>query len=435
MEILILGDSDSAGAMTGGVAWPELLGASLGGREQEPAGVRSINFSAVPAGAAAYAERKLAELRPDVVILVAGSFAFTFGFVELRIQRLFGRRVAAWAKRLEGRFDAVTRGPEEAPGRTNALGRKVVRWLIGTEPLTTREQLTRNYEEIFRAVARFEQTDVVVMTYPGIGEHARKGNAPRQRAIFFRDLGAAAEAHHFGWVSLSEVFDAQTDWQAVRVDELHFSAGAHATIAGAVSEVILARTAARQAAGERLAERSWLSEQGGEPADVFIVVVEGIAADPTDDGLLVVRGVGRLVVGVGEEEVTILHGLQGAKDALVGGVEVFQDVREGGKVVPFEDRLVDLVDLHAVVLRVGQANGFSPVLAMEERQERLLPGRDVGKVIPCGPSGRAGNLEAAGREPGDQALQLGAAVVDSREQLGLAGNGLGSHWGMVLDTV
>lgn len=229
MEVLVLGDSDSSGAFNKGVSWLQLVEGSLPGGE--PASVRSIGFSPVPLGAAAFAERKVREIQPDVVIVMVGAYGFTFGFVELRVRRLLGERAARLSKRLESGFDARTRQPGGPPGRLNKLGRRFARTVIGTECLTTREQLTENFTEVFRTLARLEDTTVIAVTYPGIGDHAHRGKVPALRRRFFADLKVAAEAHHIAWVSLEGLFADLPDWRTYAVDELHFNQFGHERVA------------------------------------------------------------------------------------------------------------------------------------------------------------------------------------------------------------
>lgn len=229
VEVLVLGDSDSSGAFNKGVSWLQLIEGSLPGGE--PSTVRSIGFSPIPAGAAAFAERKVRELHPDVVIVMVGAYGFTFGFVELRVQRLLGQRAARLSKRLESSFDARTRKPGGPPSRLNKLGRRFARTVIGTECLSTRQQLTENFKEIFRTLARLENTAVIALTYPGIGDHAHKGKVSALRRGFFADLKVAAETHHITWVSLENLFDDLPDWRAYAVDELHFNQFGHERVA------------------------------------------------------------------------------------------------------------------------------------------------------------------------------------------------------------
>ncbi len=180
-----------------------------------------------------------------MVVLLVGSCAFTFGFVELRIQRLFGTRVAALAKRLEAWFDRSTRGPGASPTHLHRAVRRVVRAAIGTEPLTTREQLTQNYLETFRALARFEHLYVVLMAYPGVGAHAHTPRDQAQRKLFFDDMRAAADRHHFGWVDLRQHFDGSRDFSGFAVEELHFNLAGHQRSAAAMGPAVAAMLAAR----------------------------------------------------------------------------------------------------------------------------------------------------------------------------------------------
>ena len=73
MEILVLGDSDTSGRFTGGVSWPQLLQASLGKRLEQPVSVHTRGLSAVPPDAWKYAEKCVAEMKPDSVVLLVGT--------------------------------------------------------------------------------------------------------------------------------------------------------------------------------------------------------------------------------------------------------------------------------------------------------------------------------------------------------------------------
>lgn len=229
MEVLVLGDSDSSGAFSDGVSWLQLLEGSLTGGE--PSAVRLVRFSPIPAGAAEFADGKVRELKPDVVIVLVGAYGFTFGFVELRVRRLLGQRAAKFSKRLESGFDARTKGRAGRPSRLNRLGRRIARAVIGTEPLTTREQLTANFKETFRTLARLEDTEVIAVTYPGIGHHANTGKVPQLRKAFFAELKEYAEAQHLTWVSLEGLFADLPDWRTYAIDELHFNPFGHERVA------------------------------------------------------------------------------------------------------------------------------------------------------------------------------------------------------------
>ncbi len=248
MKVLVLGDSDS-GAALGGVAWPQLVEARLAEAGDDEAEVTSVNFSAVPATAAEYGERRVREIGPDLVVLLVSTSGFTFRFVEARVRRIFGRRAARWAKRVESGFEAVSRGPTGETGRVNRVGRGLARGVVGTEPLTSRGDLTRNYEDVLMALARFEELDVVALVYPGMGDHARRGNAPAERQLFLADIRRAVESHRFGWLLLNDVFGDSADARRYMLDGLHFNAAGQEAIAGAVFEMVAARSKDRRNGG------------------------------------------------------------------------------------------------------------------------------------------------------------------------------------------
>lgn len=240
MQVLVLGDSDSSGRHTGGVSWPGLLEASLAESSGGPVSVTSVGFSVVPDDAHVFAEKKMAQLKPDAVVLVLGSFGFTAGFVWLRVQQLFGKRAGRWYRRIEERFDDSTRAETGRLRWHNRLGRSIVRRVIGTKSFSTREKVTQNYIAVFRTLSRFEDSEVVILAYPGLGTHATEGKGPELRKLFFADMRAAAEEHHFAWVDGVKVFEG-TNASEVKVDDLHFSAAGHGLMAAAVGKAIKGR--------------------------------------------------------------------------------------------------------------------------------------------------------------------------------------------------
>ncbi|MGE3074692.1 MAG: SGNH/GDSL hydrolase family protein [Dehalococcoidia bacterium] len=239
MQILVLGDSDSAGMLTGGASWPQILERDLSDELGSPVSVRSVGFSAMPENAFEFAEKKVREASPDVTVVVLGSFGFTAGFVWLRVQKLFGKRAGRWYRRWEERFDGATRDDGGRPGRVNVSGRWLVRHLIGTGTYSTREKITENYLKVFRVLSRFEDMQFVIFAYPGIGEHARQGKGPALRKKFFGDLRAVAEDYHFRWVDGAAAF-AGMDFAELRLDDLHFNPRGHAILANAVKDAVLA---------------------------------------------------------------------------------------------------------------------------------------------------------------------------------------------------
>ncbi|MGE0601128.1 MAG: SGNH/GDSL hydrolase family protein [Dehalococcoidia bacterium] len=237
MQILVLGDSDTSGAYTGGTSWPQILQQDLASELGTDVSVRSVGFSALPENAFEFAEKKVGEASPDVTVLVLGSFAFTSGFVWLRVQKLFGKRAGRWYRRWEERFDDATRDDGGRPRRANLSARWLVRHVIGTSTYSTREKVTENYRKVFRALSRFEDMDVVIFAYPGIGEHARKGKGPALRKKFFADLRSVADDYHFRWVDGAAAF-AGLDFAELRLDDLHFTPFGHGILANAVKEAV-----------------------------------------------------------------------------------------------------------------------------------------------------------------------------------------------------
>ena len=238
MEILVLGDSDTSGRSTGGVSWPQLLQTSLGERFERPVRVHTKGLSAVPPDAWKYAEKCLAETKPDSVVLLVGTFGFTSKFVWLRVQQLFGKRAGRWYRRIEERFDSTTREASGEPRRVNRWSRSAVRKLIGGKSLSTREQVTANYRAIFRSLSKGEEPQVVILIYPGLGQHARTGKGPELRRQFLGDMRQAAHELRFQWVDLTPVFAAQEEPESLKLDDLHFSAEGHALIATAVGAAV-----------------------------------------------------------------------------------------------------------------------------------------------------------------------------------------------------
>jgi hypothetical protein len=242
VKVLVLGDSDSSGSFSGERTWTDGVRDGLQAERGDAVTLESIAFSALPPTAAPYAERKLRQLEPDLVIMPVGSFLFTAGFVWVRVRRLFGDRAGRWYRAMEEHWDKQTRDRGRLRSALNRHSRSAVRVVLGTQPLSTREAITDSYRDILGTIAQFENVQVLVMTYPGLGEHARKGKAPAARKRFFADVHAAAESHHYTWLEGAEIF-AGVDYSELTQfhDGLHFNQKGQQMIAGAVLAAI-ART-------------------------------------------------------------------------------------------------------------------------------------------------------------------------------------------------
>ncbi len=237
MKALILGDSDSDGSRTGGVNWPDMVVADLSasGMELE---FGSVRFSAIPTNSPTYAERKVRELAPDIVIVPISAWVFTIQFVEYRVERLLGKRAARLYKRWETRFEHATRKGAAQPAGMNKAGRSLIRGIIGTESQTSAAQLAANYHELFRVLARFENTQIVAMMYPGINRATLPGKVARIRADFVARVKKSADSFWISWVSGEDMFPFSIDMKAFALDEVHFNEAGHRRIADAMLKAI-----------------------------------------------------------------------------------------------------------------------------------------------------------------------------------------------------
>src|SRR6185436_9071833 len=87
VDILVLGNSDTRGDFAAGETWPGVAAAIVQAATGEPANVTERGYSATRPEAAAFAEASARELRPDIVVIPLGTFAFTVGFTWVRVER------------------------------------------------------------------------------------------------------------------------------------------------------------------------------------------------------------------------------------------------------------------------------------------------------------------------------------------------------------
>lgn len=234
VKVLLFSNSDADGAFTGGVGWGTLLSEP----GEPPLEVTSVGFFPASPSAATYAARKVKQEQPDAVIFPIGTYAFTIGYVEFRIQRLLGRRAAAWYKRMEMHFDRTTRAPGAAPGGLNGFARTLLRRTIGAEPAVSRAEATANVAATLDALSQFEDTTVIVATrYPGIGQNARQPTA-KYRTLFLNEVTAMANAHRFPVVDIEQVLAGPGPLERHFLDDVHLSPSGHRLLAAAIREAI-----------------------------------------------------------------------------------------------------------------------------------------------------------------------------------------------------
>lgn len=245
MRILVLGNSDTQGRFVDGLTWSGVVREVLAARLNEPVSLTEAGFSAVSSAGPVFAERRIRELEPDLVILPLGTFAFTVGFSWKRIERLFGKRIAARYRRAEEAFDRRTREPGNEPPRLNRLARKAVRRAIGTQPLLSQKQLTQNYTEIIHAISRIEDVELVLVAYPPEqGKHVTVRKIERRRAEFIAGISAAARQHRYIVVDSAPLFAAASpEAELLTADGFHLQRAGHELLGTAVATAIANRRA------------------------------------------------------------------------------------------------------------------------------------------------------------------------------------------------
>lgn len=233
-RVLLFSHSDAEGRFSGGRGW----GTMLGEREAEVALV-SVDFFAGAPSSAAYAARKVAEHEPDVIVLPLGTYGFAMEYVELRIRRLLGERAGRLYKRAEVKFDHATRQRDREPRRFNRWARRLLRSTIGAEGAVAQEEYTAHVEETLRAIARFEDSRVVIVTrYPGTGALDSKRTRPRREA-FHRRVEAIAGQHRFALIDVGAALAPYGEPKQFFVDLIHLNAAGHALIGPVVQRAVL----------------------------------------------------------------------------------------------------------------------------------------------------------------------------------------------------
>lgn len=207
MKVLVLGNSDTSGLFSGGKTWTAIVQERLAERLGLPVELRETRFSVLGDTAAAYAENKVREFDPDLVIFPVGTFPFTIGFVWKRVERLFGKRAGRWYKRIEDSFDAKTRAKGSFRDRLNRTARTAVRRTIGVQPLATQEETTEGFRRVVSALARVEDTQVVLVSYGQRGQHHYVPGGVERRQKFVSDVAAAANEHHFLFLDGSAAYE------------------------------------------------------------------------------------------------------------------------------------------------------------------------------------------------------------------------------------
>ena len=207
MKVLVLGNSDTAGLFSGGKTWTAIARDGLAQRLGETVELAEVAFGVLGPTAPLYAEKKVREHDPDLVILPVATFSFTIGFVWKRVEGLFGRRAGRWYKRVEDSFDATTRAKGSVRDCLNNAARTIARRVIGTRPLATQQETTDAYRQVVAALARVEDTQVVLVAYGQRGKHNFGRGGPERRQAFMSAVASAARDQHVLFLDGKEAYE------------------------------------------------------------------------------------------------------------------------------------------------------------------------------------------------------------------------------------
>lgn len=227
MNVLVLGNSDTAAIHSGARVWTRIV---RDGLAERVGGVdwQDMTLLVTARTAPARIEARVRDFEPDLVIMPVGTYLWTVGFVAMRVRRLAGGRVSSAYKRLEEQFDAGTRRKGVARDRVNRAARAVAHRTIGATPIATQEQTTEATRVALSTLARLEQTHVAVVSYLPESPAFLHGSLLERRKRFFLDIRKATEERHFTWISGDDAL-AESGFAGpiMAPDGFHFNAAGH----------------------------------------------------------------------------------------------------------------------------------------------------------------------------------------------------------------
>ena len=232
MKILVLGNSDTSGKFRPGPTWTQMVADGL--RERLDSGVELVNhpFTIIDASSAAYAERRVREAEPDLVLLPFGTMTFSVPFVWKRVERRLGKRAGQWYRKAEASFDRGVREKGRLRDTIYRAAKRAAHLALGAEPLSTRERVTEGMRALIDAVARVENTQVVLIAAVSRGPQHEKPGARERRRAFLEEVRRAAGDRHFVFLDSDDAFPAEmTDLDVKNRDGLHQTSEAHRLLA------------------------------------------------------------------------------------------------------------------------------------------------------------------------------------------------------------
>lgn len=247
MRLLILGESDSTGLVLEdpSVAWGNRASTELEGRSGDTLETTHVRFFSWVATAESYLEKLLADGPFDTVVLSTTKVGFTTFTVDNRIREILGNRAGSLFQNAVAGVDRRTlwRQPPGWKRTVNQAGHRVARRVIGLGPVATSEAVTNGYLQTMKALARLEDTLVVVVLAPQVPSstllrHPKLGEVVEQ---FRTAMRGEALRRRFSVVDPMEVMPPPgAERDRLFIDDVHKTPELHEMLAAAVVKAVIA---------------------------------------------------------------------------------------------------------------------------------------------------------------------------------------------------
>jgi hypothetical protein len=246
MKMLVLGHSNSDGSQLTDSrdGWPWVLQRTLRESGVEAEVVHRLLFAG-PAAADLLRDQVERE-QPDVVVLATSTHGEVVQLVSNRVRERWGERAAGLARRAE-QWVARHPQPYSSPqGTALRQARRLTRRVLGTRPKDSVERLIAYYADCFRALARFEHVQAIVLGGVGYGPAVERLNPGWEAAQNFVYAGIKEEAlrRRFQWLVLEELLGGPTHkLRYFHSDGIHTNEESHRIAAEAILPLVVAASA------------------------------------------------------------------------------------------------------------------------------------------------------------------------------------------------
>ncbi len=231
VRILVLGTSSSGGT---GLedrhnAWPWLVRDHLAETTGQPVEVEHVIVFPVGPKAVPLAIAAVERVQPDLLIYSFGAYPCAVATVGTRVRRRYGERAYSYFRKAELRFERWTANRDGHNAPINRWGRKLVRRVIGADPMTTYDEVCAVETELLHTLSQREGLEVIVFGEPSMGAAIARDNpgANPMLARLRHDIEAVARSHHYPIAECTTAFDTHP-----HRDHLFHSDGVHKTILG-----------------------------------------------------------------------------------------------------------------------------------------------------------------------------------------------------------